>query len=193
MLSFIHTMYVARTTLITWTLNTLRCHQCMKGLGISNASRLFDVLDSLKKYFEHLKQYSDPLTMKIVSTSFGMEARVKVETVCLPPHYTKLGIYQDWCLHQGHIIAFVKKSWCKINGPSLQLSQPFDDDEWPEESEQGNVVPFSCFKTFWQANYHELVVRAQGKDTCNKYFEIFDSITHFSHQGAHKEYLQLPL
>ncbi len=42
-----------------------------------------------------------------------------------------------------------KKVCSKKNYQSQWLSQLFDGDEWPEESEQCHVVSFSCLKKFW--------------------------------------------
>lgn len=63
-----------------------------KGIGnINNAMRPAEVF-FLLIYFQDLKSYADPLTVKLILSQYGTEARGQAGTVCLPPHHTKLGI-----------------------------------------------------------------------------------------------------
>ncbi len=100
----------------------MRSHYHIGELG---TGRLFDALYSMKSYLEYLKKYFEPLVMKLVPTAFGVEVRGEAETDCFPPHYTKLGIYQDWCFLIGHIITFAKKfaarKTTKVSGSASYL------------------------------------------------------------------------
>mmetsp|Transcript_26618 Transcript_26618/g.56042 ORF Transcript_26618/g.56042 Transcript_26618/m.56042 type:complete len:197 (+) Transcript_26618:74-664(+) len=113
--------------------------------------------------------------MKLISSQYGTESSGNVETVCLPPHFSKFGIYLDWSFSEGHIVTWSNRSRTKIN-PLILWEYWSCDEEWPEGSSPGDIVLFSLFKRFWQHQFLDLKIQACGADICDKCFELIDAI-----------------
>ena len=91
-----------------------------------------------------------------------------METVALPVHYSKLGLYKTWCFDRGYNITFSDKHKSKIN--------PKSKWEAVEGVEGMPVISFCSFRRFWDTNNKFLKIRARGEDTCDKCFLIASNL-----------------
>ena len=140
-----------------------------RGTGNDNSRRHHaEAYSSLHSFFEDLKEYADPISMRMLSSECGTETRGDVATIALPVHYSKLGLYKQWCFDRGYTITFANKNKTSIN--------PKDKWEARDDAECLPVVSFRSFKRFWDTNFAQLKVRPRGEDTCDKCFVIATNI-----------------
>ena len=122
-----------------------------------------DWRDSLKDYFEQLKNESVPFATRIVREQTGLTSRDDdPDLVALPPHMSKRRCYARWVHERGWEIKIINHANAYFAPVSEYKKRKHDDDEpiplWPTGSESKQICQWSTFLNYWKQNYPNIKV-----------------------------------
>ena len=139
--------------------------QSNRAIGLENNG----VLDGLRLYFDHLSDLSEPRATRFVRELTGVALRDTDDTLDLPNHMTKRGLYRDYCTQIGWNVT------CTDKGHFIYKERT--DEEWTSSTDQSverDTCPsWQTFRRFWKRDYPKLVITNPSKDTCDMCYKFY--------------------
>jgi hypothetical protein len=119
--------------------------------------------DDLFEHFNELKKMHDEANdMPFVREVTGMGLHVEEKATELASHFTKRRIYELFCWERGW------KGMSNNTGAYLPLvtyeQQPFDEDDWPEQSQALPVCYWASLIKIWKDHFPIMRIRAPSRD-----------------------------
>lgn len=105
-----------------------------------------------------------PYATRFIRHITGLGIRdAEVDTVLLPSHYSKRGLFVKFCYGQGKLVKVVD---AKGNFGKIEDMADRTDEEWAGQH-PGPVCAYSSFHGFWDKHYSKLKIQGRSEDTCN--------------------------
>ena len=135
------------------------------------------MFDALDEYFKKLKMECQPFSTEVVREAASLTVRGDVETLSLPPYYSKRRVYGQYLWENGWKLTLSSRK----KGSYVPLSETEvrenNDSDWPIGSQPKAIVSWRAFIQFWNAHYPQIRIRAKGADTCSECMLYVNSIS----------------
>jgi hypothetical protein len=139
--------------------------------GNDHRSRNSDVATCFDDFFEHFnvikKTHGEANATRFVREVTGMGLRDEEKGVTEPPlHFTQRRIHEIFCLERGWKV--MSKNVGAYHPLASYDQRPFDEDDWPEQSEALPVCYWASFLKIWKDNSPLMRIRAPSCDVCGE-------------------------
>ena len=130
---------------------------------LNNQVKYNTINDSLKTFFEDLKEQAETHATRVIREVSGSALRAdEVDTVELPSSMTKRQLYGQYCYKRGWVVrADAKGKLPKLKDYPVRKF----DDHWPVGSVPKPVPSRIYFDMYWQKNYPKMKIRPPSADT----------------------------
>ena len=144
--------------------NTFPVHGLVGKKGNKKNTCIFEAEESMKQYLEMIgDKHAEVPSTRMVRLLSGFVLRKEEDSLVeLPHHFSKRGLYRQWCFENGHVVSFD----AQMKHPTT--NRPFEDSMWPESSVQTVICSWPSFTNFWEREFPNLRIRPQSEDTCGE-------------------------